>query len=117
MLLGGVRHIYPMKTKSEASARLKQFLREECAPRGIKVQVLRSDNGGEYIGSEFQAWCASHIPSVKSFRRQTVSLVMEWRKITGERWRGMCGRFCGINSAATSGGQRHSRWQIPPGMC
>lgn len=51
---------YPMKKKDDALQKLKQFLREECAPRGIKVRVLRSDNGGEYIDGILQSWCASH---------------------------------------------------------
>jgi hypothetical protein len=49
-----------MKKKDDALQKLKQFLREECAPRGIKVRVLRSDNGGEYIDGILQSRCASH---------------------------------------------------------
>ena len=55
-----------MKKKDDALQKLKQFLREECAPRGIKVRVLRSDNGGEYIDGILQSWCASHTQIYKA---------------------------------------------------
>jgi hypothetical protein len=51
---------YPLKTKDAALEAFKRFIEEECAPRGLTVCVLRSDNGGEYIGKEFCVWCRSH---------------------------------------------------------
>jgi hypothetical protein len=50
---------YAMKTKDQSREMLERFLREECSSRSIRVRVLRSDSGGEYIGAEFQAWCAA----------------------------------------------------------
>jgi hypothetical protein len=47
-----------MKTKDQALEMLKKFLAEECSTNDIKVIVLRSDNGGEYIG-ELAAWYKS----------------------------------------------------------
>jgi hypothetical protein len=51
---------YPMRKKDEALAMLKRFIAEECTTRGFTVAVLRSDNGGEYIGGEFCAYCQTH---------------------------------------------------------
>jgi hypothetical protein len=51
---------YPMRNKDDALEMLQKFIDEECTPRGLSVSVLRSDNGGEYIGSEFSIWCRSH---------------------------------------------------------
>ena len=62
------RHIYFMKKKSEALARFKQFLLDF----GHAVQVLKTDNGGEYKSHEFaafererglpHAWTCPHTP-------------------------------------------------------
>ena len=51
---------YAMKKKDEALEMFKRFIREECIPRNIRVCVLRSDNGGEYISEEFCMWCRTH---------------------------------------------------------
>jgi hypothetical protein len=52
---------YPMKKKSEALEMFRRSIEEECEPPGYTVGVLRSDNGGEYIGKEFNAYCRSHM--------------------------------------------------------
>jgi hypothetical protein len=51
---------YPMKTKDQAMEMFMKFLAEEVSAKGRRCARLRSDNGGEYIGDEFKAWCNSH---------------------------------------------------------
>ena len=57
---------YYLKHKHETLATFQRFIDEECKPKGIKVQVLRSDHGGEYISAEMQAFC------------QSTMIVQEW---------------------------------------
>jgi len=51
---------YPLKKKSDTLLMFQKFLAEECSPLGVKVLILRSDHGGEYISGETQAYCQSH---------------------------------------------------------
>jgi hypothetical protein len=54
---------YPIRTKDQVPSMFARFINEECTPRGIVVKILRSDNGGEYIGSEMAAVCLTHYES------------------------------------------------------
>ncbi|KAD3641550.1 hypothetical protein E3N88_30774 [Mikania micrantha] len=45
--------VYFMKEKSEAITKFKVFRAEAEKVTGLSIQVLRSDNGGEYISHEF----------------------------------------------------------------
>ena len=50
--------VYYMKTKDEALKYLKQYVADMSGMlKGKKLQALRSDNGGEYVGGLFEAWC------------------------------------------------------------
>ena len=51
---------YPLIKKSDTAAAFTRYLNEECAPRGYTVEILRSDNGGEYIGHEMVTVCLTH---------------------------------------------------------
>ncbi|CAI7879345.1 unnamed protein product [Closterium sp. NIES-53] len=48
--------VYPLKTKGEvAAAVLKEWMPRAQRESGHKVKVIRTDNGGEFIGNEFEA--------------------------------------------------------------
>ncbi|CAI7814170.1 unnamed protein product, partial [Closterium sp. NIES-53] len=48
--------VYPLKTKGEvAVAVLKEWMPRAQRESGHKVKVIRTDNGGEFIGADFEA--------------------------------------------------------------
>ncbi|CAI7789812.1 unnamed protein product [Closterium sp. NIES-54] len=48
--------VYPLKTKGEvAAAVLKEWMPRAQRESGHKVEVIRTDNGGEFIGADFEA--------------------------------------------------------------
>ncbi|GJP85760.1 hypothetical protein CLOP_g15859 [Closterium sp. NIES-67] len=52
--------VYPLKSKGEvAAAVLKEWMPRAQRECGHKVKVIRSDNGGEFIGADFEGerWC------------------------------------------------------------
>lgn len=52
--------VYPMKTKAEVLEKFDRYRRMVENQHGTTVQVLRSDNGGEYVGKEFQQYLIKH---------------------------------------------------------
>ena len=53
------RVTYLMKRRDEAAACLQSFIDEEVRPRGLRIQRLRADNGGEFTGAAFGRVCAA----------------------------------------------------------
>jgi len=49
--------VYFLKTKSQALLMFKNFKSMAETQSGQKIKVLRTDNGGEYISKEFNAFC------------------------------------------------------------
>ena len=51
--------VYFLRKKSDVGAAFQRYLNEHCAPLGIKVDCVQSDNAGEYIGAKsvFQKVC------------------------------------------------------------
>ncbi|CAI7914442.1 unnamed protein product [Closterium sp. NIES-54] len=48
--------VYPLKTKGEvAAAVLKEWMQRAQRESGHKVKVIRTNNGGEFIGADFEA--------------------------------------------------------------
>ncbi|CAI7744545.1 unnamed protein product [Closterium sp. NIES-54] len=48
--------VYPLKTKGEvAAAVLKEWMQRAQRESGHKVKIIRTDNGGEFIGADFEA--------------------------------------------------------------
>ncbi|CAI7830659.1 unnamed protein product [Closterium sp. NIES-54] len=48
--------VYPLKTKGEvAAAVLKEWMPRAQRESGHKVKVIRIDNGGEFIGADFES--------------------------------------------------------------
>jgi hypothetical protein len=48
--------VYPMKNKSDALERFKEYLAEAERQTGCKLKILRTDGGGEYFSSEFATY-------------------------------------------------------------
>lgn len=55
----GFRAIYFLKNKSEVFDCFKLFHSRLCNETGQSVKTLRSDNGGEFMGTEFESWLAA----------------------------------------------------------
>eukprot|EP01018_Ginkgo_biloba_P013593 Gb_33655 [translate_table: standard] len=49
--------IYPLREKSQTFAVFKQFKELVERQTGLKLKVLRSDNGGECTSKEFNQYC------------------------------------------------------------
>jgi hypothetical protein len=64
--------VYFLKAKSETEECFKSYCNKILTDTGKRVQILRSDNGGEYTGHNFEKWlaengikhqtCAAHTP-------------------------------------------------------
>jgi len=48
--------VKPIRTKDEASKALMDWIVRSEVETGEKVNLLRTDRGGEYIGNDFQCW-------------------------------------------------------------
>lgn len=51
--------VKPIRTKDEASGILTEWITRLETETGGKVNFLRTDGGGEYMGGEFQRWLKS----------------------------------------------------------
>jgi hypothetical protein len=57
---GRFRAAYLMKKKSEAFSCFKKFKAWAENQTGLRIKALREDKGGEYMGREFDDFCAEH---------------------------------------------------------
>jgi transposase InsO family protein len=53
----GYTTTYLIKKKAEVFARFKVFIKQMETRYQLKLAILRTDNGGEYCGSEFKKYC------------------------------------------------------------
>ncbi|GJW43256.1 putative reverse transcriptase domain-containing protein [Tanacetum coccineum] len=53
-------YVYLLKSKDQAFETFKIYKAEVENQRDKKIQILRSDRGGEYFSSEFSFYCESH---------------------------------------------------------
>src|SRR5258708_3577213 len=51
--------VYPMKNKSDALEKFKEYLSEAERQTGCRLKTLRTDGGGEYFSSEFTSYLKS----------------------------------------------------------
>ena len=49
--------VYLLHYKSEASECLKEFINSGEAHFNLRTEMIRCDNGGEYVGLNFKEWC------------------------------------------------------------
>ena len=85
------RWFYALRRKSDALDAFKQFY-AEITSKGFTIRSLKSDNGGEYISTDFKTFCTSkHI--VQRFTQphtpQSNSYSERFNRILGERTRAM----------------------------
>ena len=52
--------VYLMKSKSEVNLLFQNFHKMVCSQYNAQVQVLRSDNGGEYFSFELKQYLEAH---------------------------------------------------------
>ena len=52
-----LKAVYFVEKKSDTLHTLCKFIQDLAIPLGLRVQRLRSDNGGEYISSSFRDYC------------------------------------------------------------
>ena len=57
---GRFRAAFPMKKKSEAFPSFKRYKAWAENQTGSTIKILREDKGGEYMGKEFDDFCADH---------------------------------------------------------
>ena len=48
---------YLMKRKSEALAKLKQYIEEHLNPEGLRMGTLRTDGADEFLSADFKSYC------------------------------------------------------------
>ncbi|GJW87709.1 zinc finger, CCHC-type containing protein [Tanacetum coccineum] len=53
-------YVYLLKSKDQAFETFKIYKAQVENQRGKKIQILRSDRGGEYFFTEFSSYCESH---------------------------------------------------------
>eukprot|EP00903_Cladosiphon_okamuranus_P021648 g19902.t1 len=53
----GLKAVYFIAKKSDALSSLVNFVQDIAIPLGLRVEYLRSDNGGEFVNSEFRRYC------------------------------------------------------------
>eukprot|EP00752_Nemacystus_decipiens_P017171 g15384.t1 len=52
-----LKAVYFVAKKSDALSSLINFVQDIAVPLGLRVEYLRSDNGGEYVSSDFRNYC------------------------------------------------------------
>ena len=60
-----------LKQKSELFIVFKHFKNPEENQYSSKIKILRSDNSGEYVNSQFQNFCSEHVILHQTFCRHT----------------------------------------------
>ncbi|OWY96648.1 hypothetical protein PHMEG_00033035 [Phytophthora megakarya] len=71
--------IYPLRKKSEVPDAFAKFIKEIKATAGVKIRVLRSDNGGEYRSVVMDELC-----DAKTIKQEfTVSYNPQQNGVTG----------------------------------
>ena len=60
-----MKEVYLLRNKSEAAESLHQFIMTVTVPLGLRIEIVRCDKGGEYIGKEFKTLCINAAINVK----------------------------------------------------
>jgi hypothetical protein len=82
----GFQLVYAMKTKSESLAKFKRFLADVKKYTACTIELLRTDNGGEYLSKEFEGFCDDN-----GIRREFTIPYTPQQNGTAERnWRTLC---------------------------
>ena len=54
-----MKEVYLLRNKSEAPESLHQYNTTVSIPLGLRIEIVRCDKGGEYIGKEFKTLCVN----------------------------------------------------------
>ena len=54
-----MKEVYLLRNKSEAAESLHQYNMTVAVPLGLRIKIVRGDEGGEYIGKEFKTLCVN----------------------------------------------------------
>ena len=54
-----MKEVYLLRNKSEAAESLHQYNMTVTVPLGLRIEIVRCDKGGEYIGKEFKTLCVN----------------------------------------------------------
>ena len=54
-----MKEVYLLRNKSEAIESLHQYNMTVAVPLGLRIEIVRCDKGGEYIGKEFKTLCVN----------------------------------------------------------
>ena len=54
-----MKEVYLLRNKSEAAESLHQYNMTVAVPLGLRIEIVRCDKGGEYIGKEFKTLCVN----------------------------------------------------------
>ena len=60
-----MKKVYLLRNKSEAAESLHQYNMTVAVPLGLRIEIVRCNKGGEYIGIEFKTLCANAGINVK----------------------------------------------------
>ena len=52
-----LKAVYSIENERDTLHTLGRFIQDPAIPLGVRVQHLRSDNGGEYTSGSFQEYC------------------------------------------------------------
>ena len=54
-----MKEVYLLRNKSEATESLHEYNMTVVVPLGLRIEIVRCDEGGEYIGKEFKTLCVN----------------------------------------------------------
>ena len=54
-----MKEVYLLRNKPEAAESLHQYNMTVAVPLGLRIEIVRCDKGGEYIGKEFKTLCVN----------------------------------------------------------
>ena len=61
-----MKEVYLLRNKSEAAESLRQYNMTVAVLLGLRIEIVRCDKGGEYIGKEFKTLCVNAGINVKN---------------------------------------------------
>ena len=66
-----MKEVYLLRNKSEAAESLHQYNMIVAVPLGLRIEIVRYEKGGEYIGKEFKTLCVNAGINVEYTARPT----------------------------------------------
>ncbi|CAB4021584.1 Retrovirus-related Pol poly from transposon TNT 1-94, partial [Paramuricea clavata] len=79
--------VYFLKSKSEVLSKFEEYVTMVENATGLKVQNLRTDNGGEYVSHNFTKFCTMGVTFEENFMQQVENLGPTRQRKAPERFR------------------------------